>query len=52
MVTIAEKTIRDVEAKCTRKAEDEEVGRSRSSKAAYFLGDLTGSGPPSKVVGL
>jgi hypothetical protein len=52
MVTIAEKTMRDVEAKCTRKAEDEEVGRSRSSKVACFLGDLTGSGPSSKVAEL
>jgi len=52
MVTIAEKMMRDVDAKCTRKAEDEEVGRSRSSKAACFLGDLMGSGPSSKVAEL
>ena len=49
MVTIAEKTMREVEAKCTRKAEDEEVGCSRSAKAACFMGDLTGFGPSSTV---
>ena len=52
MVTIAEKTMRDVEVKCTRKAEDEEVGHSRSSNIARFLGDFTGSGPSSKVEAL
>lgn len=41
--------MRDVEAKCTRKAEEEEVGRSRRSKIARFLGDLMRSGPSSKV---
>ena len=44
--------MRDVEAKCTRTAEVEEAGRSRSSNTACFLGDLTGSGPSSKVTGL
>ena len=44
--------MRDVEVKCTTTAELEELGLSKSSNAAYFLGDLTGSGPSSAAAEL
>lgn len=44
---MAEKMMRDVEAKCTRKADEDDVGRSSKSNRTRFRGDILGSGDSS-----
>jgi len=44
---MAEKMIREVEARWTRKADEDDVGRSSKSKRTRFRGDIMGSGDSS-----
>jgi hypothetical protein len=44
IVTIAENTMREVDAKWTRKADEDDVGDSSKSKRARFHGEVMGSG--------
>jgi hypothetical protein len=39
--------MREVDAKCSRKADEDDVGRSSKSKRRRFRGDIRGSGPSS-----
>jgi hypothetical protein len=43
-VTIAENIMREVDAKWTRKADEDDVGDSSKSKRARFHGEVMGSG--------
>jgi hypothetical protein len=44
---MAEKMIREVDVKWTRKADEDDVGRSSKSNKARFRGDVLGSGDSS-----